>query len=373
MADLLQTYLFRVILIPASVFLAVFYGGGYATGLEIVSYLSSSGPVAGFVAISVTAFLFGTAIFLVYELGRQFSAYDYSAFSKVILGKKAAPVYEIIFTILMFLSLAYTATAGGTAISIHFGFPRSIVTAVFLVAVVFLTYQGRRIVEMTMVATAITLVLCVVSMATFAVVFFEGAIVQEMQDSTIDLVPMLKQVSIYAVAIMVYIPIVMYNCRNLRSRRETLIAGYATGFVYVIPAFCMHIAFLSHYSEAMEQEVPNLWIAGKIMPPLFVDVFAVVLLIAIMQTAVGVMQGFLERLDSWSLLKRNEPLSKKAHGGISATAMVACLLLSGMGVVSLLAKIFAFSFSLSLVVFVVPICTVGIYKIATSTAAQNVE
>jgi uncharacterized membrane protein YkvI len=374
MTELFQSYLFRVILIPAGVFLAVMYGAGYASGLEITTYLSSSGPVAGLVAIAIAALIFGTVTFLVYELGRMFHAYDYQAFSRVILGDKAAPLYEIYITFGMFMMLAYTATTGGTAVANHFDLPRYIVTTVLLILVVFLTYQGRRIVEMTMVGTALLLLLCAVTVAFSALYFHGDAIAISLQDSSIAFDVMLGKVSIYTVAIMAYIPILLYTGRDLRSRKETLVAGYVTGFTYLFPALCMHLSFMSRYPEVLEQTIPNLWIASEIMPPLFSDVLAVVLFIAIIQTGVGLLQGFLERLDSWSVLHRNRSLSKKAHGGISVVALIACLLLSSMGLVTLLAKVFTFSFWLSMIAFIIPLFTVGIYKIVLprpSPACEN--
>jgi uncharacterized membrane protein YkvI len=363
MADIFQSYLFRVILIPAGVFLSVMYGGGYASGLEIITYLSSAGPVAGFVAIGTAAVLFGTVTFLVYELARLFHAYDYQAFSKVILGDKVAPLYEIFITLAMFLTLAYTSTAGGTAVATHFDLPRHIVTAILLVLVIFLTYQGRRIVEMTMVTTALMLLFSAVAVGFCAVNFHGDAIAVSLQDSNIAFKPMLANVSIYALAIAAYIPIILYSSRDLRSRSETLVAGYTTGITYLLPALCMHLAFLSRYPEVFEHTTPNLWVANEIMPPLFSDILAVVLFIAIVQTGVGIVQGFLERLDNWSLKKQNRRLSKKAHGITSAAILTTCLLLSSLGVVALLGKVFAFSFWLSMILFITPLFTVGLYKI----------
>lgn len=371
MTDIFQSYLFRVVLIPAGVFLAVFYGGGYATGLEIISYLSSSGSVAGFVSIGIAALLFGTGLFLVFELGRLYRAYDYQAFSKVILGDRAAPLYEVFITLSMFTTLAYTATAGGTAVSNHFDLPRYGATIVLLALVVFLTYQGRRIVEMTMVATALMLLSCAGVMAFCAVYFHSDAISFALQDSTISFGPLLSKVSIYTVAIMAYIPIILYSSRDLKNRQETLVAGYITGMTYMLPALCMHLTYLSRSPEVFEQTIPNLWIASELMKPLFSDVFAVVLFVAIIQTGVGLLQGVLERLDRFSKIKRNKALTKKAHGGISAGVMAACLLLSGLGVVSLLAKVFAFGFWLSLIIFTIPLFTIGIYKIVSPVTPSN--
>ncbi|NIB38053.1 hypothetical protein HBA55_00570 [Pseudomaricurvus alkylphenolicus] len=363
MKDILQSYLFRVILIPPCVFLAVMFGGGAASGLETVTYMSSSGPLAGLLAIGIIALIVGTVIFLVYELGRLHRAYDYKAFGKTILGDKGAPLYEIFITLSMFLTLAYAATAGGTAVANHFDLPRFGVTIALLSMVVFLTYQGRRIVEMSMVGTSVMLLLCLLSMALTSVFAHGEAVASSLQDNLVDVTAMLGNLAIYTVAIIAYVPVMLYTARDLRSRQETLVAGYISGFVYVTPILCMHLSYLSRYPQALQQDIPNRWIAAEIMPPAFSDIFVAVLFIAILQTGVGLLQGFLERLDNWSLAKRNRRLSRKAHAGFSAAILTACLSLSSVGVIALLAKVFAFGFWLSLFIFTIPLFTVGVYKV----------
>lgn len=373
MKDIFQTYLFRVILIPPSVFLAVMFGGGAASGLETVTYMSSSGPLAGLFAIGIIAAIIGTVIFLVYELGRLHRAYDYQAFSKIILGKQAAPLYEIFITLSMLLTLAYAATAGGTAVANHFDLPRYGVTIVLLGMVVFLTYQGRRIVEMSMVGTSMMLLLCLLAMALTSLLQHGNAVSASLQDNHIDVGSTLGNLAIYTIAVIAYVPVMLYSARDLRSRQETLVAGYLSGITYVTPILCMHLSYLSHYPEALQQDIPNRWIAAEIMPSLFSDIFVVVLFIAILQTGVGLLQGFLERLDNLSQAKRNRPLSKKVHAGFAAVVLTACMMLSSLGVIALLAKVFAFGFWLSLFIFTIPLFTVGLYKVMARAPSPRVS
>lgn len=347
------------------------FGGGSASGLEALTYMSSNGPVGGILAIFIIAFLLGTAIFLVFELGRLYRAFDYHLFSLVILGSRAAPLYEIFITIMMFLSLAYATTVAGTALGEQFDLSRYAVTSALLVLVVFLTYQGRRFIEMTMVVTSILLLLCVFSIVSNVAYLHGDVIIEHLENTSIKPWSMIKNLSTYTIVVMAYVPIMLYLARELKNRRETLVAGYISGFVFLIPSFCMHLSFLSHYPEVLDQAVPNSWIAGEIMPPLFSDFFVVILAIAVLQTAVGLLHGFMERLDNWSMKQRNLQLSNAAHGTISFVVLLLCLALSSLGVVTLLARVYQFSFSISLLVFAIPLFTIGVYRIVSPRSNFN--
>ena len=49
-----DSYLFRVLLIPASVFLSVIFGGSYGSGREVMEFISQYGPAGGLLSILVT-------------------------------------------------------------------------------------------------------------------------------------------------------------------------------------------------------------------------------------------------------------------------------------------------------------------------------
>lgn len=132
----------------------------------------------------------------------------------------------------------------------------------------------------------------------------------------------------------------------------------------------MHIAFLSRYPAVLAAEIPNGWIATEIMPSLFGDVFIIVLFIAILQTGVGLLQGFLERMDNFWKMRTSKPLGKKSHAGISTAVLVGCFLLSRLGVIELLSRMYSIIYWLSLPIFVLPLFTIGLYKLKKRPAIR---
>ena len=368
-----NSYPFRVVLIPAGVFVSVMFGGGASTGLEITTYMSSNGPVGGLIAIGIIALMYSAMVFLCYEVGRLCRAYDYQAFARVVLGSRAWVIYEIAITLSMFGVIAYSTTGGGTALADFLGVPRHAITAVILIVVVWLTYQGRRLVEMTMLGTTLLLLGCALILVVGAIQSDGAEISRQLRFAETDVPAMLKRIWVYTVVIAAYIPIILYAATELRSRSEVLVASFASGIAIMLPPLGMHLAYLTRFPEVLEKEIPNAWIAGEVMPVWFTGLFIVVLNIVILQTAVGLLQGIIERIESWRLTAGERSLTKTQHAIISATIMVAALALSGYGVQKLLGWMYNISYWLFLIIMFFPVVFVGAYKIVTLREPVAIE
>ena len=370
---MLNAYLFRVILIPGGVFVSVMFGGGAATGLEITTYMSSNGPVGGLVAIGIIALMFVITIFFVFEIGRLYGAYDYQSFGRVILGSKAWVLYEIAITLSMFGVLAYSTTGAGTAMADEFGLPRVVMTASLLIVVVLLTFLGRQLIELTMLGTMLLLLACSLSLVSGAALAHSEEIATQLRDFTIEMPVLVNKVWTYTVFAVAFIPIILYAARDLRTRPEVFAASVASGIAIMLPPLGMHLAYLSRYPAVLNEEIPNAWIAAEVMPKWFSSLFVIVLSIVILQTAVGIVQGIIERLDSWSLSTNDRSLGKLHHAIIAAVLLVACLGLSGFGVQRILGWMYNVSFWLYLVIFFFPLAIVGGYRIWTAAGTVQVR
>lgn len=360
---MLDSYLFRVLLIPAGVFVSVMFAGGASTGLEIAAYISSNGAVGGLYAIALIALFYIVVVFLVFELGRLYQCYDYQSFSKIILGDRFYIFYEIVLTLALLGVIAYSTTGGGTALADLLGISRYIVTAFILAVVIYLLYQGRRLVEVTMVATTVLLLLTALGLALGTITTHGEEIQNQLQNRKVDFAQLLDNVWVYSVVVTAYIPVLLYAARELKSRAEVLGAAIACAVVITIPPLCMHLAYLSHYPIILEQEIPNAWISTQVMPSLFTGFFIITLNIVILQTAVGSLQGIIERIDAWKIRSNRQALDKKAHAGIAASCLLVCMGLSIFGVQRLLGWMYDISFWLFLVVFLVPLLLIGTYRV----------
>ncbi len=354
--------LFRVIFIPAGVYVSVMFGGGAATGLEIAAYMSSNGPVGGLLAIAAIALLYIVVIFLCFELGRLYQSYDYQSFSKIILGKLFF-LYEITVTLAMLGVIAYSTTGGGTALADLFSISRHLVTAIILVLVIYLLYKGRRLVEMSMVATTVLLLATTLVLALGTIYSHGDTISRQLHNTSIIVADLTNRVWVYAVAVTAFTPVLLFAARELKTRQETFFAAVACAVVISIPPVCMHLAYLSHYPEVLEKAIPNAWISAQVMPELFTGFFVIILNIVILQTAVGSLQGIIELADAWKTRQTGQALGSRAHAGIAMACLAVCMGLSIFGVQRLLGWMYEIYFWLFLAVFFLPLISVGSYRL----------
>ncbi|MEP1595608.1 MAG: hypothetical protein ABJK20_13565, partial [Halieaceae bacterium] len=153
---MLDSYLFRVFIIPSAVFLSVVFGGSYGTGREVMEFISQHGPVGGLLSILAVVFTYSVLLFATFELARLFQRYEYRSFFEKLLGRFWF-LYEIVILLGMIITLAVCTTAAGAIADTRFGMPSWAGSAALLLIVFVLTYQGRVLVEKTMILAVLAL------------------------------------------------------------------------------------------------------------------------------------------------------------------------------------------------------------------------
>jgi uncharacterized membrane protein YkvI len=93
-------------------------------------------------------------------------------------------------------------------------------------------------------------------------------------------------------------------------------------------------------------------------------VYVVVLFVLIAQTGVGMLQGFLERVDSWHVQRFDRSLNHLGHGLIAVGMVVGSMALGSMGIIALILSGYTFLAMSFILVFAVPLLTRGLWLIA---------
>ena len=107
--------LYNNYLLPAAVFQGVIIGGGYATGREIIEFITINGPIGGLLSTLIIAIGFSIVLSLSFTLSKSFGLSDYRSFLMELLGRWWI-FYEILFLLLLILVIAIvTAAATDTA------------------------------------------------------------------------------------------------------------------------------------------------------------------------------------------------------------------------------------------------------------------
>ena len=354
--------IYRVVLTPAAVFLAVVFGGSYGSGQEVVQFVSAAGPLGGYWALAVTALIWGLLLGLSFEVARLFNAYEYAGFMRTLLHKGWF-LYECAILLSMVLVLAICAAGAGTVLGEHFGTLTWLGSLGLLALAVALNYGGRGVVERSMMACVLVLLvlLCILCGKALTRLSFP--------ESPAEAANPLLSGGQYAIVNGGFIPLLLYCGRGLRSRAQTFAAGFCAAGAAVAPGLLLHTSFMVGYPQTLEQSLPAYWTISQLMPPLFLSVYVLVLFLMITQTAVGMVHGLVVRMDSLSVQKRSRALSRMEQAGIAAALICGAMLLADIGFVDLIAWGYDLLVGLFIAIFVAPLLTYGAWLVFRKSAA----
>lgn len=355
------SYFQRVFIVPAAVFLSVVFGASYGSGREVVQFVSINGPSGGLAAILTLAVVYMLLLTLSFELARMYRSFEYVSFFKVLLGRGWF-LYEIVILGGMIIALSITTTVGGTVLQDHFGIAVWVGSLLIFGFVVVLNYYGRTIVEKSMMlsvaALFIVLAILVVQLLGDHFDRISASFVNE------NFRPGGLQTGLkYAVSNGGYLPLLLYCVIGLKTRAEALTAGVIAAIVAVLPALIFHVSFMVEYPAIVDERLPAYWLFQNVSNPLMLNVYVIVMFVLVAQTGVGLLQGLIQRLDSWQQHRRGAPLTRLGHGGVAAFMIVASLALGSMGIVALILKGYTIMFFSFIVVYIVPLFTYGLYLV----------
>ena len=360
---MLDTYLFRVLVIPTAVFLSAIFGASYGSGREVVEFVSSNGPTGGLVALSTLSVTYMVLLGLSFEIARLFKSYDYVGFFKVLLGPGWF-LYEIVIVIVigLLLAMSITITVGGTVLENHFGTAVWLGSLLIFVLVVVLNYYGRKVVEQSMMLSIAALFAV---LAVLVVQLFSGYMDQIAgKFATIDHKPGGVMTGLqYAIVNAGYLPILLYCAMGLRSRAEAFTAAIVAALICVIPAAIFHATFMLHYPEIVDERIPAYWMFQNVSTPLLLNIYVLVMFVLVAQTGVALMQGLIQRVDGWHVRHRGRTMSRLGHAGVATVVVLSSLALGTMGIVALILRGYSLMFASFIIVFVIPLLTYGVYLV----------
>jgi uncharacterized membrane protein YkvI len=364
-----DTYLFRVLLLPASVVLSVMFGGSYASGREIVEFISRHGPLGGLVSILAIILGFGIVAALCFELARVFRVWDYRSLLKVLRGGGWF-LYEVIVRAGLLVGLAVVSTVAGTLLQDRFGTPVWQGTVLVFTAVVALNYRGRQLVERSMVISVFALFLVLAGLLFYFLSWSDRPTVEVFVSQKVVWSAWKSGIT-YAIFNASYLPLLLFCARNLTTRRESFTAGFFCALVMVIPAIVFHVVFMGDYPSIIDERLPTYFMFEKIAPDLMINLYIIVLFVMIIQTGVGLLQGFIERLDVGYLEYNGRPLPDWGHGIVAGFMLLSSVALGSLGIIALIAGAYAYLSVAFVIVFIVPLLVRGSFLILRAHGQAN--
>jgi uncharacterized membrane protein YkvI len=353
---------FRRYVMPGLVFQGVIIGGGYGTGRELVEYFAQYGPLGGILGMwLVTMVVWAVVLAVTFEFARVFRHYDYRSFLIELLGPFWV-AFEVLYLILLVIVLAVVGSAAGSLLRDFFGIPYLVGVAAMLVAVGFLTFEGSGLIEKSFSVWSTFIYVVYLLFLVAALVRFGGAIRANL--ATAEALPGWALGGFkYALYSLGVIAAILFTVRHTETRRQAIGAGVLASIIGLVPAFFFLIAILGQYPEVIAEEIPAVFVLQRAGLPILLTLFVIMLFGTLIQTGTGMIHGVNERLDS-AFSARGRQFPAWARPVIAILLLVLSLGLARFGIIALVAKGYGTISWGIFVVYVLPVLTVGIYKIA---------
>ena len=364
---------FQRFLLPGFALKAVIIGGGYATGRELAEYFVPSGPWGGLAAMLLATVIWSVVAAITFALARQLGAYDYRAFFRGLLGPGWV-AFEAAYLIFVVLILAVFGAAAGAIGAATFGWPEwagSLLLAVLIVAV---TARGTGVVEQMFKYVSILLYTVYGLFLILALASFGGLIGQGFAHAPPPSGNWLAGGITYASYNIVGAVVILPVLRHLTSQRDAVVAGLIAGPLSMLPAILFFVAMMAFYPAIGAETLPSDFLLRQMTMPWFHVLFQVMIFAALLESGAGAVHAINELISGAVESRGRPPLATGARAVIGAVILTGCMFVAGeIGLVDLIASGYRFLAWLFLAVFVVPLLTLGTWRLLRPSTAPHME
>jgi uncharacterized membrane protein YkvI len=357
---------FQRYFLPGFVFQSVVIAGGYGTGRELAEFFLSYGPLGGLLAmVLVSTVGWSLVCALSFEFARVFRAYDYRAFFRRLLGRGWVS-FEVCYFVFLLIVLAVIAAAAGTILQETFAlrYPVGVVGA--MGAVGYLVFRGSTTIEH--VLSGWSFVLYAVYLVFFAACFwtFGPDIVANLKgdDPGVGWIVGGIEYTAYNVAL---IPAVLFSLRHLETRREAIGSGILAGPIAMFPALLFYLAMVGQYPAVAARPVPANYLLEVLGSRLLQMAYAIMLFGTLIETGTGMIHAVNERI-AGVYRERVHAMPRGLRPLVALAALLVGTVMARFGLIDLIAKGYGTLAWLFLFIYVIPMLTVGVYKLRARTA-----
>jgi uncharacterized membrane protein YkvI len=160
--------------------------------------------------------------------------------------------------------------------------------------------------------------------------------------------------------------------RHLTSDRDAVIAGLIAGPLAMIPALMFFCCMIAYYPQIASQTLPSDFLLQRMGVPWFHVLFQLMIFAALLESGTGAVHAINERIDNAWRRRHQVPLAHSARLGIALATLACCMLLAQrFGLVTLIAKGYRGLAVLFLLVYVLPLLTLGVGRLWHRRAIQQ--
>lgn len=364
---------FQRFLLPGFALKAVIIGGGYATGRELAEYFVPAGPWGGLAGMLLATLIWSIVAALTFALARKLGTYDYRAFFEGLLGPGWI-AFEIAYLIFVILILAVFGAAAGAIGAATFGWPELAGSILLAASIVAFTAFGTGIVE-TLFKYASMLIYSVYALfLVFALASFGGLIADGFAAAPPPSGNWVAGGVTYASYNIVGAVVILPVLRHLTSQRDAVIAGVIAGPLTMLPAILFFVAMMAFYPAIGAETLPSDFLLRQMAVPGFHVLFQLMIFAALLESGVGAIHAINERISGVVEARGRPPLGTAVRAAIGSTVLIGCIFVAGrIGLVDLIASGYRFLAWLFLGVFVLPLLTIGVWRLLSPSPLAPME
>ncbi len=349
-------------ILPGLAFKAAVIGGGYATGRELAEYFIPSGPQGGVMAILVAMFAWSALCALTFALAHATRSYDYRTFFANLLGPFAF-VFELAYLVFMVLILAVFGAAAGAIGHAVFGWPTLAGTLLLMLAIGAFTAFGNHSVERLFKYVSFLLYGVYVLLVVFVLTKFGGQAAQQFA-TPVPTDGWLSGGLTYAGYNIVGAVMVLPLARHFLTRRDAVVAGVLAGPLAMLPGLLFFICMIAWYPSIGAEALPSDFMLRQLNMPVFHVLFQMMIFSALLESGAACVHAANERIAATWRTSRGAELSNVARFAIASALLVGSIFIaSRFGLGELIARGYRGLAWLFLVVYVLPLLTVGAWRL----------
>lgn len=359
-------------ILPGVLLQSVLIGGGYATGREIYSYGAKFGAM-GWISGLTIGIGFALFAFLTFEICRIYKVYDYKNYIKQVIGP-LWPVMDVLTVLIAIMLIAVMAAATGSIFE-QVGLPNFLGAVVIVLLCGLLNFKGSKVIEkFESVGTILlyggyilfTIIVLISKGSNISQVF--AAADTSAYDGKVTLGLCIWTGILYVAYNINSIPMGMFSLTRQTKRKETFFSGLIAGLLMVIPWFLSYFAMMCFYGDTsiVGADVATPWmemIKAVNGGPVLLALFSIVMGWTLVETATGCIHMIIDRFDIALEERGNARLTDKKRGLITVITLLAALLLSRIGVVTLIEKGYSYLSYGFILFYLLPTLFIGGYKI----------
>lgn len=357
--------------LPGLAFKAVVIGGGYATGRELAEFFVPSGPWGGLLGMLLATVIWSVVCVLAFVFAMQVGARDYAQFIKKLMGP-AYVVFELAYLVLLLLILSVFSAAAGSIGQALFGWPAIVGALLLMAGIATATALGDKSVERVFQYVsillygvyAIFLVLCLLKFHDRIGDAFRGA---TLPSASLWVTGGVTYASYNAVMATAILP----TLRHMRSRSDPVIAGVLAGPLAMLPAIVFFICMAAFYPAVGNEALPSDFLLRQLGQPAFHILFQLMIFSALLESGTGAVHAVNARLGTWRASRGGTQGKGERLAVAVGILVIAVFAADRIGLIALIGSGYRFLAWLFLAVFLVPLLTVGLWRVVRNSNKEN--